>query len=233
MTSSSSQPAGPTEPLNVDVVVLGATGFTGQLIAQYLAAHPTRPTIALAGRSPTKLASVNQTLPQPVPTIVADVEDLTSIEKLVQATKVVINVVGPFGLRRADIVVRECIRQQRHYCDLTGESRFYADVVREFADDAEKQGSVIVPSAGFDCTCCSDTSWAPVGPSCERNMRGSSRASIMSRINAVFTDVVEFVLPLGHLPVWLSSWPALLTSHLLTTKSHGNYIHVFLCSRAI
>lgn len=150
MSPAAAHPA----PAGVDVTIFGATGFTGKLIAEYLATHPTQPSFALAGRSEPKLAAVRAALPRPkadVPLIVANVADAASLAAMVARSRVIINVVGPFGQHNARALVAECIRQKKHYADLTGESRYYADLLRDYADAAQHAGSVIVPSAGFDC----------------------------------------------------------------------------------
>ena len=91
-----------------DIVVYGATGFTGQLVAEYLAAHYKGDASlkwAMAGRSKDKLASVRDAIgaPADTPLIVADSSDLASLKAMVEQTKSVIAGVGPYQLYGSDL----------------------------------------------------------------------------------------------------------------------------------
>jgi short subunit dehydrogenase-like uncharacterized protein len=126
----------------LDIVVFGATGFVGRLVAEYLLAHkPPDVTVGLAGRSKDKL----EQLGLDAPLIVADADDPT---ELAQAAKVVCTTVGPYwpnGLKLVDA----CIANGTHYCDLTGEILFtHASVERH--QRARETGARIVHSVGFD-----------------------------------------------------------------------------------
>src|SRR5713101_3378273 len=92
-----------------DIVVYGATGFTGQLVAEYLAAHykgDGNLKWAMAGRSKDKLASVRDAIgaPADTPLIVADAGDPASLQAMVSQTKSVIATVGPYQLYGSDLV---------------------------------------------------------------------------------------------------------------------------------
>src|SRR3954451_6902374 len=103
----------------IDIVVFGATGFVGRLVAEYLVEHaPAGVTIGLAGRSREKL----EALGLDCPLVVADAEDPG---ELARSARVVCTTVGPY--RRAGIkLVDACIAAGTHYCDLTGEVLFTA-----------------------------------------------------------------------------------------------------------
>src|ERR1700737_1973435 len=107
------------------IIVYGATGFTGQLVAEYLAAHytdKTDPKWALAGRSLDKLASVRDAIVAPADTalIQADAGDPASLKAMVDQTKSVLSTVGPYQLYGSDLVAA-CAATGIDYLDLCGE----------------------------------------------------------------------------------------------------------------
>lgn len=138
----------------LDILLLGATGYTGRLITRYLATHPQRGTFTfgIAARSEQKFETLRDELGDAllhVPTFVVDVANFDDIERAVQQARVVINAVGPYW-RWGTSVVRACVRHGRHYVDLTGEAPWVRQVISEFDYVAAKAGSVIVPCAGLD-----------------------------------------------------------------------------------
>ena len=139
-----------------DIVLFGATGFTGKLTAEYLAEHaPAAIRLALAGRNREKLEAIRDDLAtrDPVraqlPLLHADVEDPDSIREVAKAARVVITTVGPY-IEYGEPLVAACAEAGTDYVDLTGESEF-ADLmyVRHHARAAET-GARIVHSCGFD-----------------------------------------------------------------------------------
>ena len=138
-----------------DIVLIGATGFTGQLTADYLLKQQPSIKFALAGRNPEKLAQIRELLLADNPTapspdiIIADSHDIASLRKMCAQTQVVISTVGPYALHGEDLVAA-CITQKCDYVDLTGEPQFVADMQRKYGADATKQGVKIVNCCGFD-----------------------------------------------------------------------------------
>lgn len=137
-----------------DIVLFGATGFTGGLTADYLASraseHGTR--WALAGRSRTKLEAVRGRLgadAQQIDLIEADSSDRASLERLAQSTKVVITTVGPY-IRYGEELVAACAAAGTGYVDLTGEPEFVDRMWLAYHQAAERSGARIVHSCGFD-----------------------------------------------------------------------------------
>jgi short subunit dehydrogenase-like uncharacterized protein len=135
-----------------DIVVYGATGFVGKLTAEYLAAAGGQARIALAGRSPEKLAAVRATLGAAArdwPIVAADASSPSSLEALAARTRVVLTTVGPYS-RYGLPLVAACAKAGTDYADLTGEAMF----VRQSIDDYHKQaidtGARIVHACGFD-----------------------------------------------------------------------------------
>ncbi|KAG5731966.1 NAD-dependent deacetylase sirtuin-5, partial [Termitomyces sp. T112] len=138
-----------------DIVVFGATGFTGRLITRYLVSHPQFTqgsfSFAIAARSQSKLHALVQELklPSSINIVQVDVTDFKSVEAAVQRARVVINTIGPYW-RWGTPVVKACARNGVHYVDLTGESVWIKDIVNEFDYLATKTGAIIVPSCGYD-----------------------------------------------------------------------------------
>ncbi len=137
----------------LDVVVFGATGFVGRLLAQYLAAHaPPEARIGLAGRSIDRLTDIRGQLPGPAatwPLLVADSGDPKSLARLAATTRVVATTVGPYRPRGIDLVAA-CLNAETDYCDLTGEPLFIRESIDRFHDEAARKGVRIVHCCGFD-----------------------------------------------------------------------------------
>ena len=113
-----------------DIVIFGATGFAGELTAEYLARNaPANCRWALAGRSQAKLENVRARLAtiEPnlatMPLLHADVDDAASMRAMAEATRVVITTVGPYVLY-GEPVVAACAEAGTDYVDLTGEPEF-------------------------------------------------------------------------------------------------------------
>jgi short subunit dehydrogenase-like uncharacterized protein len=139
-----------------DIVVFGATGFTGALTAEYLAAHADEGTRwALAGRSPEKLELVRRRVVAlnpscaELPLIQADVGDPESMRRLAESTKVVITTVGPY-IHYGEPLVAACAAAGTDYVDLTGEPEFVDLMWLRHHAQAEQTGARIVHSCGFD-----------------------------------------------------------------------------------
>ncbi|KAH9277191.1 hypothetical protein BSLG_002344 [Batrachochytrium salamandrivorans] len=136
-----------------DVVVLGATGFTGQITANYLATiMPRNLRLGIAGRNLDKLKPILselQLLNPNVQSVVADVIDASSIDELASRTKVLITTVGPFWIH-GPIVVDACIKRNTHFLDCTGETHYIKKIIQEQHDNAVSNKTVIVPSCAFE-----------------------------------------------------------------------------------
>ncbi|MEP6863685.1 MAG: saccharopine dehydrogenase NADP-binding domain-containing protein [Deltaproteobacteria bacterium] len=130
-----------------DLVLLGATGFTGKLVAQYLDKHGMR--WALAGRNPDKLEEVRRSLKSDVPVIVADALDAEACAALAARTKVICTTVGPYTKYGSE-VVGACAAAGTHYCDLTGEVSWMRTMIDAHHETARRTGARIVHASGFD-----------------------------------------------------------------------------------
>jgi short subunit dehydrogenase-like uncharacterized protein len=139
-----------------DIVVFGATGFTGGLTAEYLARHaPAGMSWALAGRNMDKLSAVRARLRTidsahaELPLLHADSEDPASLRAVADAAKVVITTVGPY-IRYGEPLVAACAAAGTDYVDLTGEPEFVDRMWLGYHEQAERSGARIVHSCGFD-----------------------------------------------------------------------------------
>ena len=137
-----------------DIVVYGATGFTGQLVAEYLAGHyksDANLKWAMAGRSKDKLASVRDAIgaPADTPLIVADASDPASLKAMVDQTKSVISTVGPYQFYGNELLAA-CVASGTDYFDLCGEPLWMREMIDKHEAAAKASGARIVFSCGFD-----------------------------------------------------------------------------------
>jgi short subunit dehydrogenase-like uncharacterized protein len=136
-----------------DIVLFGATGFTGGLTAEYLAAHADPGTRwALAGRSQSKLESVRSRLgsdQEGLALIEADVNDPDSIRAMAESTKVGTTTVGPY-INYGEPLVAACAAAGTDYVDLTGEPEFVDLMWLRHHEQAKQTGARLVHSCGFD-----------------------------------------------------------------------------------
>ena len=137
-----------------DIVVYGATGFTGQLVAEYLAAQYKGDSSlkwAMAGRSKDKLASVRDAIgaPADTPLIVADASDPASLKAMVAQAKSLISTVGPYQLYGSQLLA-DCVNSGTDYFDLCGEPLWMRQMIEAHEATAKSTGARIVFSCGYD-----------------------------------------------------------------------------------
>jgi short subunit dehydrogenase-like uncharacterized protein len=134
----------------LDLVLFGATGFTGRLTAQYLAGL--KPTLrwGLAGRNRDKLEEERAQLGLgELPILVADCHDDAAVGAIARRTRVVCSTVGPYA-RYGSPLVAACADAGTSYCDLTGETDWVRAMLDAHQSRAVASGARIVPSCGFD-----------------------------------------------------------------------------------
>ena len=133
-----------------DIIVYGATGYTGRLVAEYLKTK-TGLKWAMAGRSADKLAEVRDLVgvAADTPLIVADASDPASLDAMVKRTKVVLTTVGPYQLYGNELV-EACVANGTDYTDLCGEPAWMRQKIDQHNEAAKASGARIVFSAGFD-----------------------------------------------------------------------------------
>lgn len=140
-----------------DVVVFGATGFTGKLVAAYLTRKRAKEpfTFALAGRSRAKLLEVRAALAaiEPsaaeLPLLIADAADPASLEAVAAQARVVLTTVGPYAIH-GEPLVAACVAKGTDYVDITGEPAFVDRTIAAYDDAARAAGVRIVSCCGFD-----------------------------------------------------------------------------------
>jgi short subunit dehydrogenase-like uncharacterized protein len=133
-----------------DIVLFGATGFTGSLTARHLGAHaPAGLRWALAGRDPGRLEQVRAGLPTPVPVLIADSADRASLDAIARSARVVATTVGPYTLHGAQLVAA-CAEAGTDYVDLTGEPEFIDRTYLDHHERAVGTGARLVHACGFD-----------------------------------------------------------------------------------
>ncbi|MGR6328655.1 saccharopine dehydrogenase family protein [Sphingomonas sp. XXL09] len=133
-----------------DIIVYGATGFTGRLVAEYLVAEGA-PRWAMAGRNLTKLQEVRDAIgaPADLPLLVADSDDPAALRSLAERTQVVLTTVGPYQLYGSDLVAA-CAATGTGYVDLCGEPAWMRHMIDAHQAEAQRTGARIVFSCGFD-----------------------------------------------------------------------------------
>jgi short subunit dehydrogenase-like uncharacterized protein len=130
------------------VVLLGATGYTGQLIASRLVRA--KVPFTAVGRDPERLRELTASLKAKVTTKVADVTDAISLTKVVpRGTKVIVNTVGPYS-ELGEPVVRLALDRKAHYLDITGEQHFIRESHWQFNEPARRAQRAIVHAMAFE-----------------------------------------------------------------------------------
>ena len=138
------------EPLAL--IVYGASGFTGKLVATYLDTHPElhdKPW-GIAGRTQSKLAELSAKLGSRPETLCVDLEDTIAVTAMVLRTSVVINCAGPYSVNNGAALLGACAREGVHYSDLAGEGFWQAEMVEAFHDIAYESGAKVILGGGVD-----------------------------------------------------------------------------------
>lgn len=128
-----------------DLVVFGATGFTGKLVADYIARATPQPRWAIAGRNKDKLEALGLR----VPVLVADALDAPAIAAIARRTKVICTTAGPYA-KYGNEIVAACAEHGTHYCDLAGEVQWMRRMIDAHHERAVASGARIVHTCGFD-----------------------------------------------------------------------------------
>ena len=130
-----------------DVILYGASGFTGKQTVDYFAKYaPAGLKWAIAGRNREKLEAVNH---PKVDVLVADGADSSALANLAAQTSVVATTAGPFTLYGTPLV-EACVKNRTHYVDITGETPWIRTLIDRFHKEAEANETRIIPCCGFD-----------------------------------------------------------------------------------
>ena len=137
-----------------DLVLYGATGFTGKLVARYLSgvADLKGRRWAVAGRSEDKLRKLVASVPQQdrMDKLTVQLSDGVATERLVRSARAVINCAGPFSQCGGEALLGACARHGVHYSDLSGESWWQAEMVDKYHEEARRSGAKIILGGGVD-----------------------------------------------------------------------------------
>lgn len=136
-----------------DLILYGATGFTGKLTATYLAQHPdlAGKRWAIAGRNAAALEKVRTSIDSDrVEVIVCALDDAKAVDKMVESTRVVISTAGPYSSYNGRALLGACAKLGVHYSDLSGEGFWQREMIDEFHTIAQANGAKIVLGGGVD-----------------------------------------------------------------------------------
>ncbi|MEM6821556.1 MAG: saccharopine dehydrogenase NADP-binding domain-containing protein [Verrucomicrobiota bacterium] len=137
----------------IDVVIYGATGFAGKLIAEYFQNAYTDSDVrwAMAGRNLDKLQRIRDEITAPPDTLLltSDSKDISGLSKIARQAKVVLSTVGPFTLYGQELV-KACVEAGTDYIDLCGEANFIREMIDLHSANAQQTGARIIFSCGFD-----------------------------------------------------------------------------------
>ena len=144
-------------PPTYDLVLYGATGFTGRLVARYLdgvpeAAQGKPLRWAVAGRSERKLRALKASgwIGRGVPSLAVELTDTRATDRLVRSARAVINCAGPFSQCHGEALLGACAREGVHYSDLAGESWWQAEMIEKYGDVARRSGAKVILGGGVD-----------------------------------------------------------------------------------
>ena len=136
-----------------DIIVWGASGFTGRLVALYLFdKYGANGDLkwAMGGRNIKKLEKVREEVANKnVPLVIADSNDKVSLLNMVNRTKVICTTVGPYAKYGSNLL-EACVKSHIHYCDLAGEVQWMHKIINSYHEEAKINGSKIVHACGFD-----------------------------------------------------------------------------------
>ena len=134
---------------DIDIIIYGATGFTGKLCVKYFQSINTTVTWAMAGRNLIKLQKVADDHQAKVEILLADSDDESALDNLTSRARGILSTTGPFH-RYGSKLVASCIKNHAHYVDITGENFWVKGLIEKHHAEASAKGIRIIPSCGFD-----------------------------------------------------------------------------------
>ena len=132
-----------------DIIIYGATGFTGSLGAKYMDKYSNEFKWAIAGRDSNKLEKLQNEIPGKPEIVIADANDEQALLKLTASTKVVASYAGPFN-KYSNLLVKACVETGTHYVDITGEAIWVRDLIDNYHQRCIDNKIKIIPECGYD-----------------------------------------------------------------------------------
>ncbi len=135
----------------LDLVIWGATGFTGQLVCEYISYSYNNKDLnwTIAGRNEEKLLKLKNRLNINNPILIGNSNDKSSLEKICGKTKVICSTVGPYAIHGTELI-HACVKMKTNYCDISGETQWIRKIIDTYHEKAKNQKIKIVNSCGFD-----------------------------------------------------------------------------------
>ena len=134
---------------DIDIIIYGATGFTGQLCVKYFQSLNTGVKWAIAGRDQEKLQKVALDNSADVEILIADSDDEAALDILTSRATVILSTTGPFH-RYGSKLVASCVKNSTNYVDITGENFWVKGLIAKHHEEASEKGIRIIPSCGYD-----------------------------------------------------------------------------------
>ncbi len=132
-----------------DLIIYGASGFTGRLAVEYLDENYSDINWAIAGRNEDKLVNISKNSKCKPDYFIADSEDNENLLSIASKTRVIASLAGPFN-KYSNNLVTQCVEAGTHYLDITGENIWVRDLIDKHHEAAEKKQVKIIPSCGYD-----------------------------------------------------------------------------------
>ena len=132
-----------------DLIIYGASGFTGRLAVEYLDENYSDLNWAIAGRNEDKLVNISKNSKCKPDYFIADSEDNENLLRIASKTRVIASLAGPFN-KYSNNLVTQCVEAGTHYLDITGENIWVRDLIDKHHEAAEKKQIKIIPSCGYD-----------------------------------------------------------------------------------
>ena len=135
----------------LDLVIWGATGFTGQLVCEYIVRSYDSKDLnwTIAGRNEEKLLKLKNRLNINNPILIGNSNDKSSLEKICGKTKVICSTVGPYAIHGTELI-HACVKMKTNYCDISGETQWIRKIIDTYHEKAKSLKIKIVNSCGFD-----------------------------------------------------------------------------------
>tara|TARA_B100001769_G_C22097756_1_gene592398 strand:+ start:875 stop:2068 length:1194 start_codon:yes stop_codon:yes gene_type:complete len=132
-----------------DIIIFGASGFTGQIAVKYLDKNYPTLNWAISGRNKEKLMKISNDTNKKPEIFIADSKNQDSLAEIAKKTNVIASLAGPFN-KYSNNLVHECLNHGTHYVDITGENLWVRDLIDKYHSKAVEKGVFIIPSCGYD-----------------------------------------------------------------------------------